>query len=395
MTLSALNAGNRPVAPLLTFAFRPFFLAAALWSVIALLVWIVCLQTGAILPSRFDPLTWHIHEMLFGFVPATIAGFLLTAIATWTGRRPIQGILLAALIGLWLLGRVAVLLSGWLPIWLSAAVDVSFLLLLSATAANEIIVSRNWRNVAMPLPVLALAVANLLMHLEMAGAGVPPGLGWRFGLAAIMILISVIGGRIVPAFTRNWLANRRSQHVPAAHGWVDGISLGLLHAGLIGWAFAPGFQPVGILLIFAALANCVRLLRWQGVHTAPEPLLAILHVGYLWLIGGATLLGASELTGLVPLSAAVHAMTAGAIGTMILAVMTRVSLGHTGRPLHADRVTTLIYLLVTAAAATRVGAAFAATSYMSLLELSAALWILAFCLFILHYAPFLVLPRVK
>ena len=276
--------------------------------------------------------------MLFGFVPATVAGFLLTAIPTWTGRRPIQGGFLAGLAVVWILGRLAVLLSRWLPIWLSATVDVSFLLLLAGTAANEIIVSRNWRNVAMPLPILALAVANLLMHLELAGAAVSPGLGWRLGLAAIMILISVIGGRIIPAFTRNWLVTRRSPSVPAAHSLLDSVSLGLLHAGLIGWAFAPQFGPIGILLILAALANCPKLLRWQALRTFAEPLLTILHVGYLWLIAGSALLGASMFTNLVPLSAAIHAMTAGAIGTMILAVMTRVSLGHTGRPLHADAI---------------------------------------------------------
>ena len=347
------------------------------------------------LPSRFDPLTWHIHEMLFGFVPATIAGFLLTAIPTWTGRRTIQGGRLAALIGVWVLGRIAVLLSRWLPIWLSATIDVSFLLLLSATVANEIIVSRNWRNVAMPLPLLVLAVANLLMYFEMAGVAVPPGLGWQLGLAAIMILISVIGGRIIPAFTRNWLTNRSSQHLPASHGLLDSGSLGLLHAGLIGWAFAPQFEPVGVLLILAAIANCPKLLRWQGLRTSAEPLLVILHVGYLWLIGGSALLGASMLTTLIPLPAAIHAITAGAIGTMILAVMTRVSLGHTGRPLHADRITDLIYILVTAAALVRIGAAFAATSYIWLLELSAVLWIAAFGTFVIRYAPFLVSARVK
>ncbi len=395
MAMPASTAGIAVASPLLTLAFRPFFLAAAVWSAIALLLWVVCLQAGTVLPSRFDPLTWHIHEMLFGFVPATIAGFLLTAIPTGTGRKPIQGEILAGLAAVWILGRLALLLSGWLPIWLSAAVDVSFLFLLAITAANEIIASRNWRNIAIPLPILVLAVANLLMHLEMAGASVSPGLGWRLGLAAIMILISVIGGRIIPAFTRNWLIARGSQHLPAAHDLLDSVSLGLLHTGLIGWAFAPQFRPVGILLILAALANCPKFLRWQALRTFAEPLLAILPIGYLWLIAGSALLGASMLTNLIPLSAAIHAMTAGAIGTMILAVMTRVSLGHTGRPLHADRTTGLIYVLVTTAAPTRIGAAFAAASYMPLLALSGGLWIAAFGTFIIRCAPFLISARIK
>jgi uncharacterized protein involved in response to NO len=395
MTIPASTKRTAAAPPLLSLAFRPFFLAAALWSLIALLIWVSALQAGTALPSRFDPLTWHIHEMLFGFVPATIAGFLLTAIPTWTGRRPVQGGFLAGLVGVWLLGRAAVLLSGWLPIWLSTAVDASFLLLLAFVAANEIIVSRNRRNIAMPLPVLVLAIANLLMHLEMAGAAISPGLGWRLGLAAIAILISVIGGRIIPAFTRNWLVARNCQHLPAAHRLLDSLSLGLLHAGLIGWAFAPQFGSIGILLILAALANCPKLLRWQGLRTFAEPLVTILHVGYLWLIVGSALLGASMLTDFVPLSAAIHAMTAGAIGTMILAVMTRVSLGHTGRPLHADASTSLIYILVIGAAVARIGAAFTAASYMPVLEFSAALWIAAFGIFIVRYAPYLLSARIK
>jgi uncharacterized protein involved in response to NO len=165
------------------------------------------------------------------------------------------------------------------------------------------------------------------------------------------------------------------------------------HQSLCG--FAPQFEPVGVLLVLVALANCPKLLRWQGLRTPAEPLLVILHVGYLWLIGGSALLGASMLTTLIPLSAAIHAMTAGAIGTMILAVMPRVSLGHTGRPLHADRATGLIYMLVTAAAVARVGAGFAAASYMPLLELSAALWIAAFGTIVIRYASFLVSARVK
>ena len=395
MAMVAQRPREVAVPPLLMLAFRPFFLAAALWSVIALLIWIVSLLAGMALPSRFDPLGWHIHEMLFGFVPAAIAGFLLTAIPTWTGRRPIQGGLLAALVGVWILGRLAVFVSSWLPLWLSIAVDASFLLLLAATATNEIIASRNWRNLAMPVPVAVLAAANLLMHLEIAGEAVPPGLGWRLGLATIMILISVVGARIIPVFTRNWLVNRRAGPLPAAPGLLDRIPLGLLHAGLIGWAFAPHFPPFGILLILAAIANCPRLLRWQGLRTFAEPLLAILHVGYLWLIGGSGLLGASMLTDIIPLSAAIHAMTAGAIGTMILAVMTRVSLGHTGRPLHADRATSLMYVTITGAAIARISAAFATASYMPLLELSAALWIAAFGIFLIHYGPFLASARVK
>jgi uncharacterized protein involved in response to NO len=389
------NAGGGTVSPLWTLGFRPFFLAAAAWAALALLLWIIALQSGASLPSQFDPLSWHIHEMLFGFVPAAIAGFLLTAIPTWTGRPPIQGRLLAGLAGIWFFGRMAVLLSSELPTWLTGIIDVSFLFLLSAIAAYEIAISRNRRNMAIPLPILVLAVANLLMHLEAAGVAVPAGLGWRLGLAAITVLISVIGGRIIPAFTRNWLNSRNPQAVLAPHGLVDSAGMGLLHGGLIGWALVPDSKPVGVLLILAAIANFLRLLRWKGVLTLAEPLLAILHVGFLWLVGSAALLGASMLTDRIPISAAIHAMTAGTIGTTVLAVMTRVSLGHTGRILHADHTTSLIYVLVTVAAVARVFAPFEQGHYTVLLEASAALWIGAFAAFGIRYASLLFSSRIK
>ncbi len=212
-------------------AFRPFFLAASAWSAAALAGWVVMLTLGLTLPSRFAPLTWHIHEMLFGFVLAAIAGFMLTAIPNWTGRAPISGKPLAALATLWLAGRLACLASALIPLWLAAAIDLTFPFLLCSVAAREIICSRNWRNLPMPVPIAILSFADLLMHLELAGFAVPVGLGWRLGLAAIMVLISVVAGRIIPVFTRNWLAKRGVADLPATHGTVDSIALGTLHAG--------------------------------------------------------------------------------------------------------------------------------------------------------------------
>ncbi|MGH8227176.1 MAG: NnrS family protein, partial [Steroidobacteraceae bacterium] len=382
-------------AALWTFAFRPFFLAASLWSVIAIVVWIVMLATGAELPSRFDPLSWHIHEMLFGFVPAAIAGFMLTAIPSWTGRKPIRGRALAALALLWLLGRAACLCSARMPLALAAAVDLAFPFALCAVAAREIIAARNWRNLPMPIPIAVLGVADALMYLPLAGVSVAPQLGWRLGLAAIIILISAVGGRIVPSFTRNWLVARGAARRPAVHDLVDRVGLAVLHAGLIGWALLPVSHALGAVLIAAAALTLYRLARWRGMATLSEPLLAVLHVGYGWVMVGVALLGASMLGAAVPLAAAVHALTAGAIGTMVLAVMTRVSLGHTGRALRADRVTGPIYGLVCLAAAVRIVAGVAGKDFLPLIELSAALWVASFALFAIHYGRMLVAPRVQ
>jgi uncharacterized protein involved in response to NO len=375
-------------------AFRPFFVAASVWSAAALTGWVTMLMTGFTLPSRFDPLTWHIHEMLFGFVMAAIAGFMLTAIPNWTGRAPISGRPLAALAALWLAGRLACLFSALIPFWLAAATDLAFPLALCAVAAREIVCSRNWRNLPMPVPIAVLGIADLLMHLDTAGFAVPAGLGWRLGLAAIIVLISVVAGRIIPVFTRNWLAKRGVADLPAAHGMVDSVALGVLHAGMVGWVFFPTSQLVGGLLLLAAALNLWRLMRWRGIATSAEPLLIILHIGYLWMIIGAALLGASVLTGHVPKAAAIHALTAGAIGTMVLGVMTRVSLGHSARALTADRITVLIYLLVTLAAAVRVMAAID-VSLPVLISISAALWIASFALFALWYGRMLLAPPVS
>jgi uncharacterized protein involved in response to NO len=386
----AVTDPRRSALTILTQGFRPFFLAAGIWSATALALWIVMLVAGTALPSRFDPLSWHIHEMLFGFVMAAIAGFLLTAIPNWTRRLPVSGAPLAVLMGLWLLGRAVCLASALIPAWLAIVADLSFTVVLVGVAAREIIAGQNWRNLPMVVPVTVLGIANLLMHLEADGVAVPSGLGWRLALAAVIVLISVVAGRIVPSFTRNWLAKRPGADLPAVHGRVDRVALGVLHAGLFSWALFPAFYPIGLILLLGAALNLWRLLRWRGGATTAEPLLFILHIGYAWLAMGAALLGLSMLDADLPQSAAIHALTAGAIGTMILAVMTRATRGHTGRDLSADRVTSLIYIFVTLAAIARVAAAFAAPWAMPLLIVSACFWIAAFAGFVLSYGPMLI-----
>jgi uncharacterized protein involved in response to NO len=377
----------------LSYGFRPFFLASALWGATAIGLWIAMLTAGLSIPIRFDPLTWHIHEMFFGFVLAAVAGFLLTAIATWTGRQPVSGALLGTLAVLWLLGRIDSLISQWLPAWLAIAADVAFPLALTAIVAREIVGANNRRNFPIIAPVFVLTVADLLMDLGMDGFGTLSGYGWRLALAAILILISVVGGRIIPSFTRNWLLARGVTRLPGSAGVIDRVSLGILHAALMAWVFFPAAHPTGIALLAGAALNVWRLLRWRGAATRSEALLAILHVGYGWLVLGVAALGFAILDSAFPLSAAIHALTVGAIGTMILAVMTRVSRGHTGRELSADGVTTLIYALVILAAAVRIAAALAPAARVDLLLCAAALWIGAFGLFAVRYAPLLLRPR--
>jgi uncharacterized protein involved in response to NO len=388
--LTEEERGRRARQPaVLTYAFRPMFLAAGSWAVLALAVWLAMFLGYIQVPTRFDPLAWHIHEMLFGFVMAAVAGFLLTAIPNWTGRLPVRGSSLALLAGLWLLGRITCLISADLPAWLAIAADLSFPVALLAVAAREIIVGRNWRNLAMTAPLLVFVIADLLMHLESIGLAVPSGLGWRLGVAAPLMLISVVGGRIIPSFTRNWLSKRKGARLPAAHGIVDKAAVALLCAGLVLWAALPELLWGGVILVIAAIANAWRLSRWAGLSTWTEPLLFVLHAGYAWLVLGTALLGLSILGAGVPAASAIHALTAGAVATMILAVMPRVTLGHTGRDLTANHATIVIFLLINTAAITRVCASWHPEAMMILLAMSGVCWIAAFGLFEIVYGTML------
>jgi uncharacterized protein involved in response to NO len=377
----------------LDYAFRPMFLAAGSWAVIALALWLAMFFGYVQLPTRFDPLAWHVHEMLFGFVMAAVAGFLLTAIPNWTGRLPVRGYRLAVLAGLWLLGRLACLISADLPAWLAVLADLAFPTALLAVAAREIIAGRNWRNLPMTAPLMLFIIADLLMHLESLGVSVPTGLGWRLAVGAPIVLISVVGGRIIPSFTRNWLFKRKSPRLPSPQNMLDTAAVALLAAALIAWAFLPDHRATGSLLIAAALVNAVRLGRWAGMASWPEPLLFILHIGYGWVAVGTALLGLSIFNIGVPVASAIHALTAGATAIMILAVMPRVTLGHTGREMMANRATVAVFVLINAAAIIRVCASWH-TEFMTILLLVAgACWIAAFGLFELVYGPMLLTRR--
>lgn len=390
MTTMAEESVRRSRQPaLLSYAFRPMFLAAGGWAIVAIAVWLAMYLGYLRLPTRFAPLAWHIHEMLFGFVMAAVAGFLLTAIPNWTGRPPVQGRPLALLVGLWLLGRIVCLISADLPSLPAIIADLSFPVALLTVAAREIIFSRNWRNLAMTAPLAVFIIADVLMHLESLRVSVPSGLGWRLGMVAPIMLISVIGGRIIPSFTRNWLLKRHSARLPAPRNAIDIATIGILHAGLLLWALLPDLRLAGGVLVIAAVLNAWRLARWAGGATLAEPLLFILHVGYGWVVVGVTLLGFSILDTGVTVASAIHALSAGAIGTMILAVMPRVTLGHTGRDLTANRATVSIFVLVNAAGITRVAASWNPGDVMILLVLSGACWIAAFALFEIVYGPML------
>jgi uncharacterized protein involved in response to NO len=354
-----------------------------------MVLWISAIQGYVAIPTLFDPIGWHAHEMLFGFVVAAIAGFLLTAIPNWTGRMPLQGLPLAALVAAWLAGRAAVFGSAWIGGGIAATLDLSFLALLVAVVLREIFAGRNWRNLPMPVVLGGLLVANVLMHADAIGLVATGAFGQRLGIAIVILLIGLVGGRIIPSFTSNWLKKRQASYLPAGFGVFDRGALGLAAAALTIWVVAPESPIAGAALIAAGVASLTRLVRWCGYLTLAEPLVWSLHLGFAWVGVGLLLVGVSAFLPDVLPAAGMHALTAGAMGGMTLAVMTRATLGHTGRPLTADRWTAAIYLLVAAAAALRVAAAFSADAYSLLLWASGLAWITAFGLFVVHYGRML------
>ncbi|MDF3072923.1 MAG: NnrS family protein [Alphaproteobacteria bacterium] len=372
--------------PFLSAGFRPFFLAAGLWAAFTMALWILMLSGMAELPTAFSPVTWHLHELLFGFVAAAIAGFLLTAVPNWTGRPPLQGWPLGGLVLLWILGRAAIAFSAIIGPGLAAAIDLSFLIVFAAVVGREILAGRNWRNLPVLAALAVLTAANAMIHAGAFGHLAWEDAGKRLAIAVVVMLITLIGGRIIPSFTANWLRRRKADELPVPFDRFDLVVMLVGLAALLLWV-AMGLNALTSTgLLVAAAAHTLRLARWRGVATREEPLLWILHIGYAWLPLGLALLGIaawrSELA-----TIAIHALTVGAMGTMILAVMTRASLGHSKRELTAGHGTLICYLLVLVAALARLAAPFVGAFHAAALDLAGGAWIAAFLLFVALYIP--------
>jgi len=382
---------SRKAPPFLSYGFRPFFLLGAIYAALAVPLWLWTYFGGQAPSGAFDPLAWHAHEMIFGYLGAVMAGFILTAVPNWTGRLPLSGGPLAALVGLWLAGRMAMFAN---PEPLSTAVlDLAFPVVLAAAVWREIVAGHNLGNAPVALLLSLFAAANLLDHAVGLAVGLQ-GYGIRLALAVAALLMALVGGRVIPSFTRNWMARTKRAPLPAPMDHLDRMAIGVTAIVLAGWVAAPDASSVATGLLAAGLLLLARLVRWRGHRTLAEPIVLVLHLGYLWLALALLLMGLSGLApSSVPVSSAFHALTAGAVGTMTLAVMTRASRGHTGREIVADGVTLAIYMLVTFGALLRVLAPFTADMYAPMLMLSGTAWSGAFALFAVSYGPMLVTKR--
>ena len=388
-----------------SYGFRPFFLFACSYAAIAMAAWIAWIGIYALdaevssITIAMPPHIWHAHEMIYGYAMAVIAGFFLTAVPSWTDTRPVQGTALQVLVSIWILGRIAIWSSAFLPVWLVALLDLAFIPALSSLLITAF--SKRWskRNLIF-LPILTLLFAgNVLVHAEQIGwLEDTIQLGHQLALDSILLLIIIIGGRIIPAFTTNTLRNsgRASDKdsLPVSHTPVEALSIGSMAALLIANAFDAPSDWIGGIALVAAAIHTVRLSGWSGHKTLRWPIMWILHLGYAWLILGLVLIGAAAFSNSISHITALHALTVGAVGSVTVGVLTRAGLGHTGRTITASPMIVASYIMISLAAALRILTPLVfAIYYDQAMLLSGFIWIGAFTLLTWTFYPILTSPR--
>jgi uncharacterized protein involved in response to NO len=378
---------------LFNYGFRPFFLLAGLYAVIVIAVWSTVLMTGRWPDSTVPPYLWHAHEMLFGFVGAAIAGFLLTAVPSWTGERGFSGTPLMMLTLVWIAGRLAFVFHALFSPIVIAMLDFAFFPVLALMLAPSLLRGNSRNLVFLPILVV-LATSNLLFHIALEHSDASfASYGLLLGINTILVIIAIIGGRIVPAFTLNAVRGKDDTFVIKALPALDRIAVVSMVLIVIFDLLWPPSMAAGWLALLSAPIHAIRLARWKPLHTLGEPIVWILHIGYAWIVIGLALKGLFILTGNLYTSGWLHAITAGAFATMILAVMTRAALGHTGRPLIAPPLIVVAYGLITLAAIIRVSGPAFPDVYLFSIAISSLFWIAAFMLFLVVYAPILIRPR--
>ncbi len=370
--------------------FRPFFLLAGGYAVIAMALWLYDQSTGLTLNTHYGPWLWHSHEMLFGYAAAVIAGFLLTAIPNWTGLPTVSGAALGALVALWLAGRLLAFWPDLVPTLAITVINLAFWPALAGALARPLVRSGQRRNLIFVLLPALMLFADLAVHAQAAGwtqSGAQAGV--ELMLFVVVLVITVIGGRVIPFFAERALTPNTVHRRPR-------LDIACI-AGVIVTYFtliaARGTGALAVVAATVALLHGIRLWGWWTQGVAKNPLLWILYTGYAWVVAGFALTALSA-GGWIPLAGAVHAFAAGAIGSLTLGMMARVALGHTGRPLAAPVSMTTAFVLINLAAAVRVIATGIGTDgYGTAILLSGGLWCAAFTLFMIHFAPILVAPR--
>ena len=374
---------------LLSYGFRPFFLLSLIFGTTVIPLWVGIYSSVIQLNGSFSAIDWHIHEMLFGYAAAVICGFLFTAISNWTGRMPVRGWPLGVLVALWIAGRFAMAGTGGLrPPLIIMAIDSSFLIAVCTMIMVEVVAGRNWRNLKVVVPVLMFLAGNILFHIEVIAQGTAD-YGRRLSIAVVIFLITLIGGRIIPSFTRNWLVKSNPGRLPIPFNRFDALCLLTGVGALATWVIVPDTSITRGFLGVAALLHFVRLMRWCGHRTLHSPILLILHVAYAFIPMGLAVLALDAQT------AGFHLLGIGAIGGMTTAVIMRATLGHTGRPLHIGPSLIAAFALIILAAIMRSAAPSFQTIGLSGLEITAILWTAAYGIILARVGPWLWSQKVK
>ena len=374
----------------LGYGFRPFFLLAGIHAATAIPIWLMSLQGFGPLSAPVPALAWHAHELLFGFIVAAVAGFLLTAVPSWTASRGYAGAPLLGLAFLWIAGRLVTTFPSSLTAGMVALIDLAFIPILALTILPALIRSGNRRNFVFIGMLAGLFASNL--HFHLAGAATSEPL--HLGINIILLMVAIIGGRTLPAFTSSGLKQRGIDISIRRHPWLDIAALAATLAVVIIDVVSSATIVAAVAATVAAALLALRMARWQGHRTLHEPIIWVLHVAYAWLPIGLALKAAWLFGAPIPSASWLHALTAGAFSTMILAVMSRAALGHTGRELVAPGLVVMAYYLVGVAALMRVfGPMLFADAWRFWMMASGSLWSLAFILFVVVYAPILCRPR--
>lgn len=381
-------------SPFWGIGFRSFFLFGSLISALLVTYWAIAFFYGNLPSGYFDSILWHGHEMVYGFALAIVAGFLLTASANWTNTAPVSGTKLKIVFSFWLAGRLAFALSVFelpIPKVCYFLIDMLFIPALMLALAAPLIKARKFKNLAFLVLLFFLSIGNLLMHLAALEVidFVFATKGIYLGVHLILLIMVIIGGRIIPFFTGNAIhgANIRK------FDFLDKAAILSVLLYIVCDYFEQDVGYSAWIALLAFLLNFVRLLSWKPWITKSIPLLWILHLGYFWIVIGFFLVGISDVTALLPRSVAIHAFTAGAMGTFIIGMMSRVSLGHTGRPLKLAKGFVISYVLITLSAVIRVWSGFYPEYYSEGILVSGISWALSFLMFLGYYLMILITLR--
>jgi len=379
---------------LFAYGFRSNFFLAGVAAMLLVPVWAASFVFGTSIGSGWPPTLWHAHEMLFGFIAVAIAGFMLTAVPSWTGQKGFAGRPLVALAAVWLSARLLIATSSLWPQWVPALADLAFLPFLATLVMLPLLRSKN-RNTALLVVLSALWLTNLAFHVGLTRLDVPFARhSLLVGIDIVLVLVTVIGGRIVPAFTTAALRQRGIEGDLKSRTALTGASIVAMVGIVITDMFWEESRAAGWVAGAAAAFQCARLLQWRTRHTLRQPIVWILHLAYAWLPLGLALKAAALLGGYAIAAFWMHALTIGAISTMIIGVMTRAALGHTGRPLVVDPLITVAYVLLMVAALVRVfGFSLLKLSYPLVITWAAIFWTTSFALFVGVYTPILWNPR--